>query len=221
MKANYANALCHCNATPLSVAVARVAKVSCGENGAVFGGGLLSLSLSLSLVSFLFAIYFFNFLNLFARLVILSVAKNPQRLKENLPFLDTSLSLSMTNSGFCLKMTDKSHNFAHQKHFFAQILGTKFTNFTRFYGLPRSLCSLAMTARQKFKFFTQNSRLFTNSNHFINSRHFINSTHFINFSQILSHTQGFFIFLPQIFYIFTQIAFKILKNSTQGVHYER
>ena len=101
--------------------------------------------------------------------------------------MDTSLALSMTNSGFCLKMTDKSHNFAHQKHFFVQGLGTKFTNFTRFYGLPRSLCSLAMTARHKFKFFTQNSR------------HFINSTHFINLSQISSHTQGFFISLPQIF----------------------
>ena len=55
------------------------------------GGGLLSLSLSL--VSLLFAIYFFNFLNLFARLVILSVAKNPHKLKENLPFVDTSLTL--------------------------------------------------------------------------------------------------------------------------------
>ena len=129
--------------------------------------------------------------------------KNPQRLKENLPFLDTSLTLSMTNSGFCLKTTDKentlchlatidkSHNFAHQKHFFVQGLGTKFTNFIRFFGLPRSLCSLAMTARQKFKFSTQNSI------HFINFTQ--NSKHFINLSQILSHTQGFFISLPQIF----------------------
>ena len=88
-----------------------------------------------------------------ADFVILSVAKNPQRLKENLLFLDTSLTLSMTNSGFCLKITD----------IFTQIL------------------------KQKFKFFIQNSK------------HFINSTHFINLSQILSHTQGFFIFLPQIF----------------------
>ena len=171
------------------------------------GGGLLSLSLSL--VSFLFAICFFNFLNLFARLVILSVAtqrvarrkpqqKNPHKLKENLPFMDTSLSLSMTrfmtqrvfgmtNSGFCLKITD----------IFTQILGTKFTNFTRFFGLPRSLCSLAMTARQKFKFFIQNSIHFTNFTQ--NSRHFINSTHFITLSQISSLTQGFFIFLPQVF----------------------
>ena len=208
------------------------------------GVGLLSLSLSLA--SFLFEIYFFNFLNLFARLVILSLAKNPHKSKENLPFLDTSLSLSMTNSGFCLKitdkenalyhlamttrhntkttpnlwivapflkkwlaMTDKNHNFAHQKHFFAQILGTKFTNFTRFYGLPRSLCSLAMTARHKFKFFTQNSRHSINLIHLINSKHFINSTYFITLSQILSLTQGFFIFLPQIFAQF------LLINSTQ------
>ena len=196
------------------------------------GGGLLSLSLSLSLslVSFLFAIYFFNFLNLFARLVILSVAKNPKNLRYAL-FMDTSLALSMTNSGFCLKMTDKenalchlatinkSHNFTHQKHFFAQILGAKFTNFTRFFGLPRSLCSLAMTARQKFKFFTQNSRHFVNSIHFINftqnSRYFINPTHFITLSQISSHTQGFFIFLPQVFAQF------LLINSLQRSSYGR
>ena len=127
-----------------------------------------------------------------ADFVILSLckkAKNPQRLKENLPFLDTSLALSMTNSGFCLKITD----------IFTQILGTKFTNFIRFFGLPRSLCSLAMTARHKFKFFTQNSRHFINSIHFINSNHLINSKRFINLSQILSPTQGFCIFLPQIF----------------------
>ena len=159
MKANYINTLYHLNATLLNKAKI----VRC------LGGT------SLSLVSLLFAIYFFNFLNLFARFVILSVAKNPQRLKENLPFLDTSLSLSMTNSGFCLKMTDKEN----------------------------ALCHFARTTRQKFKFFTQNSK------------HFINSTHFITLSQILSHTQGFFISLPQIFYIFTQIAFKNLKNSTQ------
>ena len=80
-------------------------------------------------------------------------SENPQRLKENLLFLDTSLTLSMTNSGFCLKIMD----------IFTQIL------------------------KQKFKFFTQNSR------------HFVNSTHFINLSQISSLMQGFFIFLPQVF----------------------
>ena len=287
MQANYANALCHRNATPLSVAVlapcawgenlvARQIRLGkCGEIGGVcecLGGGLLflflflslSLSLSLSLLALFGTLKFLNalFLGFCALFVILNLCKkatqrvarrkpqqkNPHKLKENLPFLDTSLALSMTNSGFCLKTTDKenalchlatidkSHNFAHQKHFFTQILGTKFTNFIRFYGLPRSLCSLAMTAdfvilsllqkgekskglkahllfldtsltlsmtnsgfclkitdiftqilKQKFKFFTQNSR------------HFVNSTHFINLSQILSPTQGFFIFLPQIF----------------------
>ena len=172
--ATFTNALCHRNATPLSVAM--LAPCACGrngqsKNGAVFGRETsLSLSLSLSLVSFLFAIYFVNFLKLFVRLVSLSVAtqrvarrkpqqKNPHKLKENLPFLDTSLSLSMTNSGFCLKIMD----------IFTQIL------------------------KQKFKFFTQNSR------HFVNSNHFINPTHFITLSQILSLMQGFFIFLPQVF----------------------
>ena len=153
----------------------------------------------------------------------MSVAKNPKNLRYAL-FMDTSLPLSMTrfitkrvfgmtNSGFCLKITD----------IFTQILGTKFTNFTRFYGLPRSLCSLAMTARQKFKFFTQNSRHFINSTHFVNSihfinftqnsRHFVNSIHFITLSQILSHTQGFFIFLPQVF-----AQCKLIKNFLQGGH---
>ena len=233
MQANYTNALCHLNATLLNKA----------KMWQCLGGGLLSLSLSLSLSrcshflaslwakfkglfthfvvvsSYLVANFsyfivvlthlftckrhflghyaFLKFSNaLFMRFcalfVILSVAtqrvagrkpqqKNPHKLKENLPFLDTSLTLSMTNSGFCLKTTDKEN----------------------------ALCHFAMTARQKFKFFTQNSK------------HFINSTHFITLSQILSLTQGFFIFLPHIFYIFTQIAFKILKNSTQGVHYEQ
>ena len=130
------------------------------ENGAVFGRGTsLSLSLSLSLVSLLFAIYFFNFLNLFAR--------------------------------------------------FSLLLRQKFTNFTRFYGLPRSLCSLAMTARHKFKFFTQNSK------HFVNSKHLINSRYFINLTQISSHTQGFFIFLPQVFAQF------LLINSLQRSSYGR
>ena len=94
--------------------------------------------------------------------------KNPHKLKENLPFLDTSLTLSMTNSGFCLKMTD----------IFTQIL------------------------KQKFKFFTQNSK------------HFTNPTHFINFTQNLSPTQGFFIFLPQVF-----AQCKLIKNFLQGGHY--
>ena len=195
MQANYANALCHRNATPL---IKR-------KWGSVWAGDFsLSLSLSLSLLALFGTLKFLNtlFLGFCALFVILSVAtqrvarrkpqqKNPQRLKENLPFLDTSLTLSMTNSGFCLKITD----------IFTQSLGTKFTNFTRFYGLPRSLCSLAMTAKQKFKFFTQNSR------------HSINSTHFINFTQNLSPTQGFFIFLPQVF-----AQCKLIKNFLQGGH---
>ena len=128
----------------------------------------------------------------FVILSLLQKGEKSKGLKAHLLFLDTSLTLSMTNSGFCLKITD----------IFTQSLGTKFTNFIRFYGLPRSLCSLAMTARQKFKFFTQNSR------------HFINSTHFIKLSQISSLTQGFFIFLPQVF-----AQCKLIKNFLQGGHY--
>ena len=196
--------------------LALVGEVGKAKMGAGFGRRT-SLSLSLSLASFLFAIYFFNFLNLFVRLVILSVAKNPQRLKENLPFLDTSLALSMTNLGkslnlivchaFTLSNLVMTDIFTHQKHFLTQSLGAKFTNFTRFYGLPRSLCSLAMTARHKFKFFTQNSK------HFINFTQ--NSTHFINLTQISSLTQGFFISLPQIFAQF------LLINSLQRSSYGR
>ena len=134
-----------------------------------------------------------------ARLVILSVAKNPKILRYAL-FMDTSLALSMTkfmtNLGFCLRITD----------IFTQSLGTKFTNFTRFYGLPRSLCSLAMTARQKFKFFTQNSK------------HFTNSTHFITLSQNLSLMQGFFISLPQIFEQFLLINLVERRNYGSSWH---
>ena len=186
----------------------------------MFGRGTsLSLSLSLSLLALFGILTFLNtlFLGFCALFVILSLCKratqrvarrkpqqkNPHKLKENLPFLDTSLTLSMTNSGFCLKITD----------IFTQILGTKFTNFTRFYGLPRSLCSLAMTARQKFKFFTQNSRHFINSTHFVNSKHFTNSIHFITLSQISSPTQGFFIFLPQVF-----AQCKLINIILQGGH---
>ena len=134
-----------------------------------------------------------------------------------------------------------SRLFAYKRHFLGYFVFLKFLNalFVRFlrlslravftktawqsinsalfllFGLPRSLCSLAMTARHKFKFFTQNSRLFANSNHLINSRHFINSTHFITLSQILSPTQGFFISLPQIFAQF------LLINSLQRSSYGR
>ena len=195
MQANYANALCHRNATPL---IKR-------KWGSVWAGDFsLSLSLSLSLLALFGTLKFLNtlFLGFCALFVILSVAKNPKNLRYAL-FMDTSLTLSMTNSGFCLKITD----------IFTQILGTKFTNFIRFYGLPRSLCSLAMTARQKFKFFIQNSRHSINLIHFVNSKHFINSTHFINLTQISSPTQGFFIFLPQVF-----AQCKLIKNFLQGGH---
>ena len=65
----------------------------------------------------------------------------------------------------------------------------------------------------KFKFFIQNSKHFINSIHFINLIHFINPTHFITLSQISSHTQGFFIFLPQVF-----AQCKLIKNFLQGGH---
>ena len=126
MQANYANALCHLNATPFSAAV--LAPCAWGESvvwrkwSSVWAGGLLSLSLSLSLsllalfgtLKFLNTL-FLDFLRsslraVFAKMahfVILSVAKNPHKLKENLPFLDTSLPLSMTKPlsfwAFCKK----------------------------------------------------------------------------------------------------------------------
>ena len=119
-----------------------------------------------------------------ADFVILSLLQKGEKskgLKAHLLFLDTSLTLSMTNSGFCLKITD----------IFTQIL------------------------KHKFKFFTQNSKHFINSKHFTNSNHFINPTHFITLSQNLSLTQGFFIFLPQIFAQF------LLINSLQRSSYGR
>ena len=92
-----------------------------------------------------------------ADFVILSVAKNPKNLRYAL-FMDTSLTLSMTrfmtqrvfgmtNSGFCLKMTD----------IFTQILKQKFTKFISYTHILKHKC----------KFFTQNSKHFINSTHFI------------------------------------------------------
>ena len=111
LKANFAafaNALCHLNATPLSVAV--LAPCAWGENlatrqiqlgkyvkmGQCLGGGLLSLSLSLSLLALFGTLKFLNalFLGFCALFVILSVAKNPKNLRYAL-FMDTSLTLSM------------------------------------------------------------------------------------------------------------------------------
>ena len=82
--------------------LASVAKMggACGqskqsENGtSVWAGDFFFFSLSLSLASFLFAVYFFNFLKFFARLVILSVAKNPHSIFSipfSVFFVDTSL----------------------------------------------------------------------------------------------------------------------------------
>ena len=254
MRANFvafANALCHRNATPL---IKR-------KWGSVWAGDF-SLSLSLSLLALFGTLKFLNalFLGFCALFVILSLCKkatqrvarrkpqqkNPQRLKENLPFLDTSLALSMTANASLRAVFAKT---AWQSINLVLFL---------LFGLPRSLCSLAMTGKenalchftmtadfvilsvaknpknlrytlfmdtsltlsmtnsgfclkitdiftqilkQNFKFFTQNSK------------HFINSTHFINLTQISSPTQGFFIFLPQVF-----AQCKLIKNFLQGGH---
>ena len=125
MKANFAtfaNALCHLNATPLSVAVLApcawgknlacggtwqsVAKwaVFAGEVGKVkmgqcLGGGLLSLSLSLSLSRCLrfwhtkiFKRFVYALLRPFCHFEPLQKGEK----STHLPFLDTSLTLKMT-----------------------------------------------------------------------------------------------------------------------------
>ena len=99
------------------------------------GGGLLSLSLSLLALFGILTFLNTLFLGFCALFVVLSLCKkatqrvarrkpqqkNPHKLKENLPFLDTSLALSMTNSGFCLKITDiftqNSRHFVNSTHF--------------------------------------------------------------------------------------------------------
>ena len=178
------------------------------------GGGLLSLSLSLSLLALFSTLKFLKslFLGFCALFVILSLLQKGEKskgLKAHLIFLDTSLTLSMTANASLRAVFAKTAWLSINLAFFL------------LFGLPRSLCSLAMTdkenalchfartARQKFKFFTQNST------HFVNSRHFVNSTHFITLSQNLSPTQGFFIFLPQVFAQF------LLINSLQRSSYGR
>ena len=120
----------------------------CQNGGSVWAGDFsLSLSLSLSLVSFLFAIYFVNFLNLFCSFCHfepLQKGEKSKGLKVHLLFLDTSLTLSMTNSGFCLKITD----------IFTQILKQKFKFFTQI--------SRHFVNSIHFINFTQNSKHFMN-----------------------------------------------------------
>ena len=58
---------------------------------------------------------FVRFCALFVILSLLQKGEKSTKIKENLPFLDTSLALSMTNSGFCLKTTDKENALCHLK----------------------------------------------------------------------------------------------------------
>ena len=76
---------------------------------------------------------FLGFCTLFVILSLCKKAKNPHKLKENLPFLDTSLTLSMTNSGFCLKMTDKENALCHlaRTDIFTQIAFKNLKNSTQ------------------------------------------------------------------------------------------
>ena len=146
--------------------------------------GDFSLSLSLSLFALFSTLKFLNalFMRFCALFVILSLCKkatqrvarrkpqqkNPKNLRYTL-FMDTSLTLSMTNLDFCLRITDIfTHILKHKFKFFTQN-SRHFVNSIHFIN------------------FTQNSR------------YFINPTHFITLSQISSPIQGFFIFLPQIF----------------------
>ena len=186
-----------------------VGKTSKAKMERCLGGGLLSLSLSLSLS--LVARTFWHTFGL------------------NLKGFFTHFIVNF--SYFIVVLT---HLFAYKRHFLGHCAFLKFLNalFMRFYALfvilsvaknPKNLryalfmdtsLTLSMTARQKFKFFIQNSRHFINSTHFVNSKHFTNSTHFITLSQISSPTQGFFIFLPQVF-----AQCKLIKNFLQGGHY--
>ena len=162
------------------------------ENGAVWVRDFsLSLSLSLSLVARtfwhtkIFKRFIFGLLRPFCHFEPLQKGEKSTKIKRKLTILDTSLTLSMTANASLRAVFVKT---AWQSINLALFL---------LFGLPRSLCSLAMTARHKFKFFTQNSR------------------HFMNLFQISSLMQGFFIFLPQIFAQF------LLINSTQRKYYGR
>ena len=96
------------------------------------------------------------FVRFCALFVILSVAKNPKNLRYAL-FMDTSLALSMINLGkslnlivchaFTLSNLAMMDIFTHQKHFFAQILGTKFTFYSFLW-----IATLALLARNDGEF---------------------------------------------------------------------
>ena len=89
------------------------------------------LSLSLSLVSFLFVIYFFNPLNLLTRFYLFLRRK----------FINFARKFSQK----FIKFTQK---FTNSRHFF-----TKFTNSHFYYGLLRRLQRLAMTAWRQIRSF--------------------------------------------------------------------
>ena len=121
---------------------------------------------------------FLGFCALFVILSLCKKAKNLQRLKENLPFLDTSLALSMTASASLRAVFAKTADFVilsvakNPKNLrYALFMDTSLT-----LSMTNSSFCLKIT-----DIFTQNSK------------------HFINLSQNLSLTQGFFISLSQIF----------------------
>ena len=157
MQTNYANALCHLNAMPLSVAVL----APCAWDG-----------------------------NLACGVAWQSVV--------NLATHSTATN-SVWQNGVCGQNNARRHSkFSTEE--MGRCLGGRFLSliartFWQAFGLNLKNFSHTQILKHKFKFFIQNSR------------HFVNSAHFITLTQISSLTQGFFIFLPQIF-----IQFLLIKD---------
>ena len=176
-----------------------------GENVAVFGRGT-SLSLSLSLVARTFwhafglslKGFFTHFIVVFSYFIV--VFSHLFTCKRH--FLGYFVFLKFLNALFlgflrlslravCLKTADfvilsvaKNPKNLRYALFMDTSLALSMTNLVFCLKITDIFTHIL---KQKFKFFTQNSK------------HFTNSTHFITLSQISSPTQGFFIFLPQIF----------------------
>ena len=121
MQTNCANALCHCNATPLSVAVL-VGKANTAKMERCLGGGLLSLSLSLSLVACAFWHAFaLNLKDFFAHFVVVLF----RFIVDFTHFIAISSYLVANFSYFFVVLT---HLFAYKRHFLGHCAFLKFSN---------------------------------------------------------------------------------------------
>ena len=164
------------------------------ENGAVFGGGLLSLSLSLVARTFwhtkIFKRFIFGILRPFCHFEPLQKGDPTGCKAQAAAKKSTKIKRKLAIFGYFACAQYDSKRVIASRFCENGVASRKFSILFTFW-----IATLALLARNDGYFFTKIQ------NHGDFCQKF---TNFIIFSQI-----------------FTQNAFKILKNSTQGVHYEQ